>query len=81
MKIFGNNIVLELSKVSDSAFEVHDIRNITLGKIIGIGESVNMNIEIGKEYYFHPQNQTLIKEESIVIIHSENLICAREEIE
>lgn len=81
MKVFGNNIVLELSKVSDSAFEVNDIRNITLGKIIGIGESVNMNIEIGKEYYFHPQNQTLLKEENIAVIHSGNLICSKEEIE
>lgn len=76
MKILGKNILV---KILDKKEIFADDYSKALGKVVGIGEDVSIDIKIGDQIYFHPSGVTKINEEEWDVVQESSVICKRGE--
>lgn len=74
MKILGKNILV---KTPDKQSVFDEDNQKTLGQVVGIGEEVSIDINVGEEIYFHPSSLTYINGEEWDVINESGVICKK----
>ena len=77
MRILNKNILVEIGAEKE-LFE--DDHGKCLGKVVGIGEKVEIEIKDGDEIYFHPSSLLIIPDEKWSVISESSVICKKEEV-